>query len=117
MTFFDLRAVRLRSGEEYRDEQQVEISPLVFGGLRYVAVPEQVPAELAVTRATTGTVFELRLHARLHGPCYRCLGDAVVDRDLEHAVGGDEQQLVHHRLDAVRSDAQRDLTHRARPWA
>src|ERR671934_2489154 len=83
MTFFDLRAVRLRSGEEYRDEQQVEIAPLVFGGLRYVAVPEQVPAELAVTRATTGTVFELRLHTRLHGPCYRCLGDAVIERGLD----------------------------------
>jgi uncharacterized protein len=82
MTFFDLRAVRLRSGEEYRDEKQVEIAPLVLGGLRYVAVPEQVPAELAVTRASTGTVFELRLRVRLHGPCYRCLGDAVLEQDL-----------------------------------
>src|SRR2546423_4659489 len=83
MTFFDLRAVRLRSGEEFHDEKQVEIAPLVFGGLRYLAVPEQVPAELAVTRATTGTVFELRLRARLHGPCYRCLGDAVLNRNLD----------------------------------
>src|SRR5580765_6457307 len=82
MTLFDLRAARLRSGEEYRDEQQVEIAPLVFGGLRYVAVPEQVPAELAITRATTGSVFELRLHVRLHGPCFRCLDYAVVERDL-----------------------------------
>src|SRR5580765_3617838 len=82
MTLFDLRAARLRSGEEYRDEQQVEIAPLVFGGLRYIAVPEQVPAEFAVTRATTGSVFELRLHVRLHGPCFRCLDDAVVERDL-----------------------------------
>ena len=39
MTFFDLRGARLRSGEEYRDEKQVEIAPLVYGGLRYVAVP------------------------------------------------------------------------------
>jgi len=93
MTFFDLRAVRLRSGEEYRDEKQVEIAPLVLGGLRYVAVPEQVPAELAVTRATTGTVFELRLCVRLHGPCYRCLGDAVLEEDLSlreyHATSPD----------------------------
>src|SRR5438477_4675340 len=82
MTFFDLRAVRLRSGEESRDEQQVEIAPLVYGGLRYVAVPEQVPAELAITRATTGSVFELRFRVRLHGPCFRCLADAVLERDL-----------------------------------
>jgi uncharacterized protein len=35
-----------------------------------------------VTRASTGTVFDLRFHVRLHGPCFRCLGDAVLDEDL-----------------------------------
>jgi uncharacterized protein len=38
-----------------------------------------VPAELTITRASTGTVFELRFHVRLHGPCFRCLDDAVLD--------------------------------------
>jgi uncharacterized protein len=38
-----------------------------------------VPAELTITRASTGTVFELRFDARLHGPCFRCLEDAVLD--------------------------------------
>jgi uncharacterized protein len=42
-------------------------------------VPERVPAELAITKASTGLVFELAFTARLHGPCYRCLGDAVLD--------------------------------------
>jgi uncharacterized protein len=42
-------------------------------------VPGTVPAELALTKATTGTVFELAFTARLHGPCYRCLGDAVLE--------------------------------------
>jgi len=83
MTFLDLRSIKLRSGEEYRDEQEVGLQPLILGGKRYVPVPEQVPAELVVTRATTGTVFELRLRVRLHGPCYRCLEDAVFERDLE----------------------------------
>jgi uncharacterized protein len=27
-------------------------------------------------------VYELRFHVRLHGPCFRCLGDAVFDDDL-----------------------------------
>jgi uncharacterized protein len=27
-------------------------------------------------------VFELDFHARLHGPCYRCLGDAALDLPL-----------------------------------
>jgi uncharacterized protein len=42
-------------------------------------VPDTVPAELAITKATTGTVFQLSFSARLHGPCYRCLDDAVLE--------------------------------------
>jgi uncharacterized protein len=78
----DLRKYRLRSGESLRDEQEVEIAPIELGGQRYLVVPENVPAEVTVTRASTGTVYELRFHVRLHGPCFRCLGDAVFDDDL-----------------------------------
>jgi len=78
----DLRKYRLRSGESIRDEQEVEIAPIELGGQRYIAVPEKVPAELTVTRASTGTVYELGFHVRLHGPCFRCLEDAVLDEDL-----------------------------------
>ncbi len=79
---FDLRNVRVRSGEEHREAVEVEIAPVELGGARYVAVPEKVPAELAVTRASTGWVFDLRLSVRLHGPCVRCLGDAVAEETL-----------------------------------
>jgi uncharacterized protein len=79
MKTFNLRSAKLRSGEEYRDEVELELTPLVYGGQRYLPVPETVPAELVISRATTGTVFELRFVARLHGPCYRCLADAVVE--------------------------------------
>ncbi len=82
MTTLDLRKYRLRSGESLRDEQEVEIAPIELGGQRYLVVPENVPAEVTVTRASTGTVYELRFHVRLHGPCFRCLGDAVFDDDL-----------------------------------
>jgi uncharacterized protein len=82
VTTLDLRKYRLRSGESLRDEQEVEIAPIELGGQRYLVVPENVPAEVTVTRASTGTVYELRLHVRLHGPCFRCLGDAVFDDDL-----------------------------------
>ena len=78
MTTFSLRRVRLRSGEQYRDEHEVQLEPLEFGGERYLPVPDTVPAELTITRASTGSVFELRFRVRLHGPCQRCLGDAVV---------------------------------------
>jgi DUF177 domain-containing protein len=46
-------------------------------------VPDKVPAELAITKASTGMVFDLRLHARLHGPCFRCLDDTVLDLDID----------------------------------
>ena len=82
MTTFDLRQAKLRPGEEYRDEQEIALSPYDLGGQRYLPVPENVPAELAITRGTSGTTFELRFPVRLHGPCYRCLRDAVLDLDI-----------------------------------
>jgi DUF177 domain-containing protein len=73
-------------------------SPFEFGGQRYVPVPQQVPAELVVTRATTGTVFKLAFTARLHGPCYRCLGDAVLEIPIAareyQAQSPDDEQLT-----------------------
>ncbi len=82
MTSFSLRTLRLRPGEEHRDEQEIALEPLWLGGQRYLPVPEKVKAELVVSRATSGTVFELRFQTRLHGPCYRCLADAVIDVDV-----------------------------------
>lgn len=82
MSVFDLRTVRARSGEEHREAVEVTIAPIELGGARYAAVPEQVPAEISVTRATTGWVFGLGLSVRLHGPCMRCLADAVVEEVL-----------------------------------
>jgi uncharacterized protein len=79
VTTLNLRTIKLRSGEQFRDEREIRVEPLELGGQRYQPVPETVPAELAITRASTGTVFELGFEVRLHGPCYRCLDDAVLD--------------------------------------
>jgi uncharacterized protein len=79
MKSFNLRQLKLRSGEEYRDEIELELEPFELGGERYLPVPGTVPAELAITKASTGTVFQLGFTTRLHGPCYRCLGDAVLE--------------------------------------
>jgi uncharacterized protein len=83
MKSFSLRSVKLRSGEEYRDAIELELQPLEFGGQRYLPVPEHPPAELAIQRATTGSIFELRFATRLHGPCMRCLADAVLDLSID----------------------------------
>jgi uncharacterized protein len=82
MTTFDLRRLRLRSGGSFEDEVQIQLEPLEFGGQRYIPVPEEVPARLRVDQASTGTAFQLVLDARLHGPCQRCLADAVVDQSV-----------------------------------
>ncbi len=82
MTTFSLRRLRLRSGEEHAEEQEVALEPFELGGERYLPVPDRVPAALEITRASSGSVFVLRFHARVHGPCHRCLADAVVDRSL-----------------------------------
>jgi uncharacterized protein len=108
MTSFDLRRLKLRSGEEHRDEVEIELQPLEFGGQRYLPVPEKVAAEFVANRATTGTAFRLRFPARLHGPCYRCLGDAVLDVAIDvreyQATNPDSEELespylVDDRLD------------------
>ena len=82
MTTFDLRRAKLRPGQEYRDEQEIALSPFELGGQRYLPIPEEVDGELAINRGTSGTTFELRFPARLHGPCYRCLKDAVLDLSI-----------------------------------
>ncbi len=109
MTTFDLRSVRVRSGEEWRDEHQIELGPLVLAGQRYVPVPEQLPAELTITQASTGTVFELRFGVRLHGPCFRCLADAVIERRLhvreyQATSPGGSEELMTPYLEETRLD-------------
>ena len=98
MKTFDLRSAKLRSGEEHRDEVELELAPLELAGQRYLPVPEEVPSELVIARASTGTVFRLRFDARLHGPCYRCLEDAVLDlsidaREYQATNPGDSDEL------------------------
>ncbi len=98
MTSFSLRSVRLRPGEQYRDAKEVELEPIELGGQRYLPVPERVEADLTLTRASTGTVFELRFRGRVHGPCFRCLTDAVVDlpvaaREYQATAPGESEEL------------------------
>lgn len=104
MTSFSLRQVKLRPGEEHREVLEVELAPFEFGGQRYLPVPEQVTAELVVSRALTGILFTLRFVTRLHGPCYRCLGDAVLEvpidaREYQASNPDDEELLTPYVVD------------------
>ena len=99
MTTLDLRTIKLRSGEQFRDEHELRLEPFVLAGQRYLPVPQTVPADLAITRASTGTVFELVFSVRLHGPCYRCLEDAV----LELPISAREYQATNPESDEMRT--------------
>ena len=83
MTRFPLRRLRLRPGEEHRDAVQIELEPFELGGMRYLPVPHEVEAALTVVQATTGLDLRLAFDVRLHGPCMRCLADAVVDLSID----------------------------------
>jgi DUF177 domain-containing protein len=96
---FSLRTLKLRPGEQYRDEIELELEPFELGGQRYLPIPDKAPAEFVVSRVSTGTLFELRFRIRLHGPCYRCLEDAVLElpiagREYQATSPGDAEELT-----------------------
>jgi uncharacterized protein len=108
MTTFDLRKLRLRSGDQARERVEIELEPLVLGGQAYQPQPNAALAELMVTRASSGTVLELALDVSLEGPCFRCLTEAELPLSLrlrEYEATkpeGDEEQteyLEDDRLD------------------
>ena len=97
MTVFNIRTVRLQSGDQFRDVKEVDLEPLELGGQRYVPIPESPEAALTLTRLSSGLMLELEFDARLVGPCVRCLADAALDvtvKDRQYqatAPEGDEE--------------------------
>jgi uncharacterized protein len=116
MTRFPLRRLRLRPGEEQRDAVGIELEPFELGGQRYLPVPHEVEAELIAVQATSGLDLHLAFDVRLHGPCMRCLADAVADvrvdaREYHADQPGADEEL---RSEYVVADDQLDLTAWAR---
>jgi uncharacterized protein len=82
VTTFDLRTLRLRSGDQAREHVEIELEPLLLGGQAYEPQPNPAAGVLIVTRASSGTVLELTLDVTLAGPCFRCLQDAELPLSL-----------------------------------
>jgi DUF177 domain-containing protein len=108
VTSFDLRKLRLRSGDQARERVEIALDPLVLAGQEYEPRPNPVAAELSVTRASSGTVLELAFDVSLAGPCFRCLTDSELAlslrlREYQAAKPQDEDEqteyLVDDRLD------------------
>ena len=100
MTRFPLRSLRLRSGEEHRDTLPIALEAFQLAGERYLPVPPEVAAELVVQRATGGDVFRLRFAVRVHGPCMRCLQDAVVDIPVDATEYHDSERGAGEELES-----------------
>ena len=109
MTTFNVRTVKLRPGEQFRDMQSVDLEPLDLGGQRYVPIPESPEAAITLTQTSSGLVLELELEVRMVGPCVRCLADAgvslhVTSQEYQATSPGESDELttpylVEHRLD------------------
>ena len=98
MTTFDLRRLRIRSGDQARERFEIELEPLLLGGQAYEPQPNPAPGELTVTRASSGTVLELAFDVSLEGPCFRCLADAALEvaidaQEYNAAKPGDDEDL------------------------
>jgi uncharacterized protein len=110
----DLRRLRLRPGEARRERIEVEPEPFLLGGQRYESHPEVVPVDVEITQASGATVFDLRLHAHLTGPCMRCLGFAEVEVDTHARELHDPAAPP---ADELRSDYVVDHELRVGDWA
>ena len=82
MTVFNLRNLKLRVGQQFHGDVDVELEPLVLGGQDYRPEPAEVPAKLTITKATSGTVYELAFRVQLLGPCFRCLRDTAIELSI-----------------------------------
>jgi uncharacterized protein len=104
VTTFDLRTLRVRSGDQAREHVEIDLEPLVLGGQTYEPRPNPAPAELTVTRASSGTVLELAFDVALAGPCFRCLSDAELPvslrlREYEAAKPEGEEERTEYLTD------------------
>jgi uncharacterized protein len=82
VTVFNLRNLKLRVGQQFHGDVDVELEPLVLGGQDYRPEPAEVPAKLTITKATSGTVYELAFRVQLLGPCFRCLRDTAIELSI-----------------------------------
>ncbi|HJQ50125.1 MAG TPA: DUF177 domain-containing protein [Gaiellaceae bacterium] len=113
MTTFDLRTLRIRSGDQARERVEIELEPLLLGGQTYEPRPNPAPAELAVTRASSGSILELAFDVLLEGPCFRCLTDA----ELPVSLGLREYEATKPESDEERTEYLEDDRLDLSAWA
>jgi uncharacterized protein len=82
MTHVDLRTLRLVPGDHRRQQVPVTIVPFTAGRQEYRAEPQDLQAQLGLTRLVGGLLFDLAFEVAIIGPCQRCLEDARIVLDV-----------------------------------
>lgn len=101
MTTLDLRRLHVRPGDVREERLDVAFDPFVLGGQRYESSPSTLPVEIGISQAAGATVFDLRVEARLTGPCMRCLAFAEVELHVSAREFNDPDAP---KADELRSD-------------
>jgi uncharacterized protein len=100
----DMRTLDAPSGGASRIDAPVPVEPMVLGGQRYLADPDQPELRLDAVRAVNGWHLRLRGGVDVSGPCWRCVEDARVHVDLDATEvsidGSDDPELTSLYMDA-----------------
>jgi uncharacterized protein len=107
-TIIDLARLSLSHGEGRRLEVPVALEPLELAGQVYVS-PDSVPVRLDVSRPSGGYAFRLRFPVRIEGPCMRCLGDAVLEAEVDAREVAQENTEDEELLSPYVEDDELDL--------
>ncbi len=75
-TSIDLRELALQHGSSCGARLDVDIAPIVFGGLSYQVVVGAQGVRVTVDRVSGGFLVHLSFDASVYGPCFRCLNEA-----------------------------------------
>jgi uncharacterized protein len=96
-TTIDLGRLGLSYGEGAKLDLRVRIEPLELGSQSYALSPESFEVRLEISRLSSGFAFHLRFPLRAEGPCGRCLGEALVETEIDarevDQQGTDDEEL------------------------
>lgn len=98
MTQLSLRDLGLQPGQAKQQELELELRPYRQGGFGYSTADGHVAARIDVTAMQSGLSLRLRMRPELHGPCSRCLEEAVMPLDVDtyeiHDVASGDSELI-----------------------
>ncbi len=106
----DLDSLALSYGDAKRIEGVVTPAEVELGGQTYRPDPPEVPFILDVSRTSSGFAMRLRFQVDLHGPCFRCLEEAVAHVRVDVREVDQPPDPIPGRKGAVKEDDEDEVT-------